>query len=246
MFSNFHGFFFFPVSLPPIELFFLSTYFLDFLHVLLLWFVWSPDSPVVDRFLVSFLNDAIVSLCLGTLQHVSKVKSPSSLARCKDLGFCFFIRRFHSHPPQIRIPSRDEILEGLPGFLVTFGLFPLHWWHSLLRVLVSTGVFTSRLCPSCGPSQVFTLRFQFCSSLCPVPISNFVLFAFVFLRRFLFLCEFSCVCARVCFCWSWSLCFWVCVAGSVSYKLTLLLLAPSNIFSLEKTYHWPHNQGFFW
>ena len=178
----------------PSNYFFFPTYFLDFLHVLLLWFVWSPDSPVVDRFLVSFLNDAIVSLCLGTLQHVSKVKSPSSLARCKDLGFCFFIRRFHSHPP-----PRSEFLAEMRFLKVSLG----SWWRLACSPCTdgtvfwgswSLRVFTSRLCPSCGPLQVFTLRFQFCSSLCPVPISNFVLFAFVFLRRFLFLSVSLAVC----------------------------------------------------
>ena len=87
------------------------------------------------------------------------------------------------------------------------------------------GGLTPHSCPSCGPLQVFTLHFEFCSSLCPVPISNFVLFAFVVLGRFLFLSvslscvlEFVFVSVGVCisgcalqevFLTSWLYCYWL-------------------------------------
>lgn len=180
-------FFLFSCFSSPSNYFFLSHLFAWFSSRVTPLICLNTDSRVAGRVLVSFVSDASVTLCLGTLEHVSKVKSPSSLACRKDLGFCFFIRRFHSHPPTDQNSLQRWDSWRSPWVPVTFGLFPLLWWHSLLRVLVSAGVFTSHSCPSCGPSQVFTLHFEFCSSLCPVPISDFVLFAFVVLRRFLFL-----------------------------------------------------------
>lgn len=163
------------IFFPPNSLFslFFSIYFLDFL-LCYSGLVVSACALTVNPFLLSFVNDVIVSLCLAVLAPLGWSEIAVCSYMCSRFGVLLFHRGFHSLSPTDWISDRDDIPE-CPPTPVRFVWSSFHWeqsCHGWVLALTGSKELPSGSCSFCALQLISSPR---CYPLfwVLVPVSSF-------------------------------------------------------------------------